>query len=269
MCLPLDFDHTTARVHGKLSSFEYIREMKADLLQHFNQHVTELHKYCTFGGVSEVYANVMANRAVKVVDDVSGSGSVFQVIDSSKVAGYIMRLRGDADAGAMDANVKQKLLKIINNMTKVLMVSVWIDPGLALRFPELSILSFGGSHRNLYFDADDRVFIIRSRYNKNTRYDSRILFLDAKASAQLFWFIYIIRPFTVLFLGDSICQISTAAVLGAFSAPEPTEEDQGLEEEADDINFNAGMYAHAQEMRGRLSSASAFEVGNSVLKSMV
>ena len=58
--------------------------------------------------------------------------------------------------------------------------NVWICPSLQLRFPELSILCSSGSNRNLYFDADERVFLIKSRYNKSYKFDSRILFLDVR-----------------------------------------------------------------------------------------
>ena len=194
-----DFDRQTVRIDGRLVSFEYVREMKRDLARDFQVQMGLLGEWLEFGQVADVYTTVMANKGVKVVDNISGRGSVFNVLDASSVAGYCMRFRNQEEAG--EEHKRCRILKVISSITKLLMLSVWFNPGLPLRFPELSILSFGGSQRNLYFDAGDRVFIIRSRYNKNTKYDTRLLFLDAGVSAQLFWLIYVLWPFTISLLG--------------------------------------------------------------------
>lgn len=212
-------------------SFEYVALMKEDLNKALEAQVALLREWLEFGRVRDVYTTVMANKSISVVDDLSGQGSVFNVIDISAVNGYCMRFR--EPESAQDEFVRSRILTIMNSITKLLMVSVWISPGLALRFTELSILSFSGSHRNLYFDSDDRVFIIRSRYNKNTKYDTRLLFLSPTVSAQLFWFVYVLRPFTIALIGDGISRVNTTAVMGTLTPQDPLAETHIIEEEAD------------------------------------
>ncbi|QLG70072.1 hypothetical protein HG535_0A00110 [Zygotorulaspora mrakii] len=260
-------DERAVRVEGKLISFEYVAQMKSDLNRDLEAHVEELRRWLEFGSVSDVYMTVMANRSICVVENLSGQDSVFNVIGAEAVSGYTMRFR--EQESAQNEQVRASILKLVNTITKLLMLAVWINPGLALRFPELSIISFGGSHRNLYFDSDDRVFIIRSRYNKNTKYDTRLLFLDARVSAQLFWFIYILRPFTIVLLGDDISKINISAIMGALTPQEPLTDTHDTEEEVEDINFNAELYYHQMELRNRLNNASPQTIGNAIFKSMV
>ena len=266
-----DFDRQTVRIDGRLVSFEYVREMKRDLARDFQVQMGLLGEWLEFGQVADVYTTVMANKGVKVVDNISGRGSVFNVLDASSVAGYCMRFRNQEEAG--EEHKRCRILKVISSITKLLMLSVWFNPGLPLRFPELSILSFGGSQRNLYFDAGDRVFIIRSRYNKNTKYDTRLLFLDAGVSAQLFWLIYVLWPFTISLLGGGgggvIAQINVSAIMGALTQQETGEAALSVEEEAEDINFDAALHLHQQELKGRLANANAVEIGGAIFKSMV
>lgn len=257
----------TVCVEGKSMSFEYVTQMKMDLNSALEAQVALLQEWLEFGSVSDVYTTVMGNKSISVIDDLSGRGSVFNIIDISAVGGYCIRFREQENAE--NEQVCSAILKIINTITKLLMVSIWISPGLALRFTELSILSFSGSHRNLYFDSDDRVFIIRSRYNKNTKYDTRLLFLNPTVSAQLFWFIYVLRPFTITLLGDGISRTNTAAVMGALTPQEPLGETHSVEEEADEINFNAELYHHQMEVKNRLKDATPLEIWNAIFKSMV
>lgn len=216
----IDHQENSVIINGRQLNFKYLRDMKTDLMSTFNSLVEDLHEHCTFGDVFEVYTRVMANHTIPVVDSFDKEGSVFDVIHEKAVGEFQMRMREDSNeddcqsssegsalANAEDVKkikVRKRVLKIIEEITKVMMVSVWINPGLALRFPELSILSFAGGSRNIYYETDDRVFIVRSCYNKNTKYDTRILFLDRAVSAQLFWFVYVLRPFAIQLLGPKI-----------------------------------------------------------------
>ena len=216
----IDHQENSVIINGRQLNFKCLRDMKTDLMSTFNSLVEDLHEHCTFGDVFEVYTRVMANHTIPVVDSFDKEGSVFDVIHEKAVGEFQMRMREDSNeddcqsssegsalANAEDVKkikVRKRVLKIIEEITKVMMVSVWINPGLALRFPELSILSFAGGSRNIYYETDDRVFIVRSCYNKNTKYDTRILFLDRAVSAQLFWFVYVLRPFAIQLLGPKI-----------------------------------------------------------------
>lgn len=196
----VNFDNATVRAEGKLISFGCISEMKRDLHRDFRTQVGQLQTWLEFGSIADVYTTVLNNRSIRIVDDLSSQASIFNVVPTAAVAGQHMRFRDQQDSH--DKQKQKRILNIVNSLTKLLMLAVWINPDLALRFPELSILSFSGPHRNLYFDSDERIFVIRSRYNKNTKYDTRLLFLDPDVSAELFWFIYILRPFTIELLGD-------------------------------------------------------------------
>ncbi|QLG72925.1 hypothetical protein HG535_0D06370 [Zygotorulaspora mrakii] len=265
--IAVDFDNAVVRVEGKLVSFEYVREMKKDVGHDFEALVSELREWLEFGSVGDVYTTVMGNRTISVVDDLSSQGSVFNVIPMTAVEGHIMGFRDRQDAN--NKGKCDRILKIINGITKLLMLAVWINPGLALRFPELSILSFSGTHRNLYFDSDDRVFLIRSRYNKNTKYDTRLLFLDEDVSAKLFWFLYILRPFTISILGNEVWKMNSSAIMGALIPQETLPDTQSVEEEAEDINFNAELYHHQMELSARLRNADSQQLGGAIFRSLV
>lgn len=199
----IEHQENSVIVNGKQLNFKYLKDMKTDLMSTFNDLVADLRENCTFGDPFEVYTRVMANRTIPVVDSFNKEGSVFDVIHEKAVGEFQMRMREIAnednhentseaspvplnEENSKEIRLREKVLKIVEEITKVMMVSVWINPGSALRFPELSILSFTGGSRNIYFDTDDRIFIVHSRYNKNTKYDTRILFLDRAVSAQLF-----------------------------------------------------------------------------------
>ena len=78
-----DFDRQTVRIDGRLVSFEYVREMKRDLARDFQVQMGLLGEWLEFGQVADVYTTVMANKGVKVVDNISGRGSVFNVLDEA------------------------------------------------------------------------------------------------------------------------------------------------------------------------------------------
>lgn len=57
--------------------------------------------------------------------------------------------------------------------------------------------------------------------------------------------------------------------MGALTPQEPLTEVHSIEEEADEINFNAELYHHQMELRSRLKNATPLEMGNAIFKSMV
>lgn len=146
------------RVEGKSTSFEYVAHMKEELNK-----VLEAQVALPKSGLKCARRNttLMGNKSISVIDDLSGQGSVFNVIDSSAVDGYCVHFR--EPESAQDEAVHCQIRKIINSRTKLLMVLICISPGLALPFTELSTLNFSGFHRNSYSASNDGVFIIRSR----------------------------------------------------------------------------------------------------------
>lgn len=274
-------------VNGKQLNFKYIRDMKTDLMNSFIDLVADLHEYCTFGDVFEVYSRVMANHTVPIVDSFEKEGSVFDVIHEKAVSEFRMRMRMREHANEDKCEntyevpavvneedpkilrLRKKVLKIIEEITKIVMVSVWINPGLALRFPELSILSFAGGSRNIYFDTDDRVFIVLSRYNKNTRYETRLLFLDRIVSAQLFWFIYILRPFAIQLLESKISAMNTKEIIGMWKQPVESDDEPSIQEESEEIEFNFRLHLHSRELKIQLELLSPRDRGIAVMKTML
>ncbi|GES71212.1 hypothetical protein SCEPF1_0075000200 [Saccharomyces cerevisiae] len=235
-----DFDRQTVRIDGRLVSFEYVREMKRDLARDFQVQMGLLGEWLEFGQVADVYTTVMANKGVKVVDNISGRGSVFNVLDASSVAGYCMRFRNQEEAG--EEHKRCRILKVISSITKLLMLSVWFNPGLPLRFPELSILSFGGSQRNFVGSAVLAHLRPMAIHNKSSWGGGGVMV---------------------------IAQINVSAIMGALTQQETGEAALSVEEEAEDINFDAALHLHQQELKGRLANANAVEIGGAIFKSMV
>ncbi|CAI1917375.1 hypothetical protein SEUBUCD646_0D00110 [Saccharomyces eubayanus] len=176
-----------------------------------------------------------------------------------------------------DENIRATILKIVNRITKILMVAVWICPGLPLRFPELSILCFSGSNRNLYFDADERVFLIKSRYNKSHEFDSRILFLDVPVSAVLFWYIYILRPFIMSLYPVEAGRLEKALIvssIGKLVGDSVFDEDEvdGIvaeEEEEEDRAANYALYRDTKSMEVFYNHLDPAEFRETMLRSFV
>ena len=68
----------------------------------------------------------------------------------------------------------------------------------------MNITTFAGEGRNLYIDVVDRIFFIKSSYNKNRKFENRLLFMDKIVSADLLWFVHILRPFVVKLLRNRL-----------------------------------------------------------------
>ncbi|CAI1978425.1 hypothetical protein SEUBUCD646_0G00240 [Saccharomyces eubayanus] len=152
-----------------------------------------LAEWLDFGSIGQVYYNCMNNRSVHIEDYPHNSKrSVFDIVDQNLVSPYSMNWKKIDYKN--DKIIRDAVLKIANRITKLLMIAIGVCPGLPLVFPELNLLRFTSFNRNMYFDAGERVFVIESKYNK---YNTQFLFLDVPVSAILFWFMYILRLFTI------------------------------------------------------------------------
>ena len=187
----IDPENGRVLVRNKVLSFGLLANMKQELHNTFSQCVSMLGRYVTYGSIAMVYNNTMGNPMVQIRDENvidNRHASLFQSLPPGLFNGYHMNWVREEDA--VNPDVALTMLDIINRMTKVLMVCVWLSPGLPLRFPELNITTFAGEGRNLYIDVVDRVFFI-----KNRKFENRLLFLDKIVSADLLWFVHILRPF--------------------------------------------------------------------------
>lgn len=143
----------------------------------------------------------------------------------------------------------QAVVEIAAKLTKLLMLWVWLSPGLPLRFPELSILSFSGRHRNVFIDIQDRTLFIKSMYNKNRKFDNRLLFLDQQVSLALFWFIFVLRPFTIAILGNDIERMAKDIIREQYDTAVMAECEEDNEEEGD----RRRLFVASEDLQGEVS----------------
>ena len=262
----IDPERGRVLVRNKVLSFDLLASMKEELHNTFTHCVGMLGRWVTYGSVAMVYNNTMGNPMVRIPDESvmdSRHASLFQSLPADLFNGYHMNWVRDEDAGSSE--VAQSMLDIINRLTKVLMVCVWLSPGLPLRFPELSIITFAGEGRNVYIDVVDRIFFIKSSYNKNRKYENRLLFLDKIVSADLLWFIHILRPFVVKLLRNRLGEFQSSMIVNQLSREIETElvdEDAENNEDEDEELFSRTE---------RLSNAvrNFPSLGNAVLKMFV
>lgn len=262
----VDPENGRVLVRNKVLSFELLSSMKQELHNTFRACIGMLGRWVSYGNVAVVYQNTMGNPLVNIRDETSIDNrhrSLFQSLPIEMFNGYRMEWFSDGDASS--AAVAGQFLEIVNKMTKVLMVCVWLSPGTPLRFPELNIMTFAGEGRNLYIDVIDRIFYIKSAYNKNRKFENRLLFLDKVVSGDLLWFIYILRPFVVKMLSQRLSEFQNGMVVNQLSREietELTEEEAENQEEEDEE-----LYSRTEVLDRSLRGYSS--LGNAILKMFV
>ena len=105
----------------------------------------------------------------------------------------------------------------------------------------MNITTFAGEGRNLYIDVVDRIFFIKSSYNKNRKFENRLLFMDKIVSADLLWFVHILRPFVVKLLRNRLGEFQNGMIVNQLSREIETElidEDSENKEEEDEELFS-------------------------------
>ena len=243
-------------VKGKILSFKMISIIKEELTISIEKCINDLTEWLSFGTPQRVYQKVFFSSSMNIDrenTDHTVISSIFDTIPQSTVEEFNIVWKNDIEAN--DENIKKKLLRLINEITKLLMFSIWISPGIALRFPELSILSFSGYDRNLFLDVVDRVFYFKTTYNKNKKYDSRLLFMDKVVTTHILWYLYILRPFTIELLDDKstifktdmlkhnyIQEFSNDVEEDFLETPEAEEEEENTRE----LRFTAGTHTFEQ-----------------------
>lgn len=261
----IDVQNECVFVKNKKLSFDLIRTMKEDLHTTFMSCVGAMGQWLSYGSVARVYNMTLGNATVRVKNENEFDDrdiSIYQALPLDLFKGmHIQWLRGD---DAVNESIRKSLLDIINKMTKVLMVSMWLSPGMPLRFPELSIMTFSGRGRNLYVDATDRVFFIKSRYNKNRKFDSRLLFMDKVVSSQLLWFVYILRPFLVSLMQPDLAHFARSILISHCERELEGEimDDDDLENPVED---NRELHDYSRGVNARINNADT-TTGNSIIK---
>lgn len=261
----IDVQNECIFVKNKKISFDLIRTTKEDLHSTYMLCVQAMGQWLRFGSVAGVYNMTLGNDTIQVKNENEFNDrdiSIYQALPLDLFKGMHIQWLREEDSENED--VRKSLLDIINKLTKVLMVSVWLSPGMPLRFPELSILTFSGRGRNLYVDATDRVFFIKSRYNKNRKFDNRLLFLDKVVSAQLLWFVYILRPFLVSIMQGELARFSKNILIRHCEREIEGEimDDDEIENSAEE---NRQLYDYNIGANARVNN-SEISVGNTIIK---
>lgn len=205
-------------VKGKMLSFHMISLIKAEVNASFQSCVDDLFKLVSFGTPVRVYRKVFFNSQINTEGESTSKenfSSIFDTIPQENVREYNIDWRNEEDSS--NENTIKNILILVNQITKLLMFSVWLSPGMALRFPELSILSFSGYDRNLFVDVIEKIFYFKTTYNKNKKFDSRLLFMDKTVTTNLLWFVYILRPFTIDLMQDKLSLFKTDMLKQKFN----------------------------------------------------
>ena len=192
-------------IKGRILSFPMISTIKEELNSSINNCINDLCEWLYFPSPSQTYQKVFDSKAINIFKDDepnSDLSSIFDIIPQEIVEEYSIKWKSDNDR--LNENVIKKMICSINQLTRLLMFSVWISPGLPLRLSELSMLTFSGYDRNMFVDMIDKVFYFKNTYNKSKQYDSRLYFMDKYVTAHLLWFIYILRPFTIELLQNKL-----------------------------------------------------------------
>lgn len=230
----IDPDDQNVMVKNKIVSFNLIAMMRRDIERDFNACVDELGKMVSFGTPATVFAGVLGNPMCHIDNENefdSQQYSIFNAVPQGAVSGFQMEWKDDQYAE--QPVMTHAVVEIVSKLTKLLMLWVWLSPGLPLRYPELSILSFSGKHRNIFIDVKDRTLFVKSMYNKNRKFDNRLLFLDQQVSTALFWFIFILRPFVITILGDDVDRMANNIISKQYDTSVVAECDEDDEEEND------------------------------------
>ncbi|CCF59419.1 hypothetical protein KAFR_0G03860 [Kazachstania africana CBS 2517] len=213
----------------KTLSLNFISRIKIDLHIEFDTCQTALREWFIFGSPPTAYMTVLDNKNIELMQEDPMTNSIFKILPQCHAAQHYFKWRRPEDASVSE--IRTKVVKLINKMTKLLMASVWISTGFPVRFTELSILSVGGTSRNLYIDSDTRLFYFRVTYNKNKKFDNRIFMMDLPVTRNLFWFVYILRPFEIELLSKVLDVMDSSMLIGHFANAVRQE----IEDEAEEL----------------------------------